>query len=57
MKLSAYKKLPKITVGYLDTATMNMVNAEMYIEGFQSRLVKDTSYGGLWEVGFTLREF
>ncbi len=57
MKLSAYKKLPKITVGYLDTASMNLVDKQMYIEGFQSKLVKDTSYGGLWEVGFSLREF
>lgn len=57
MKLSAYKKLPKITVGYLDTATMNTINAEMYIDGFQGRLAKDTSYGGLWEVSFALKEF
>ena len=57
MKLSAYKKLPKITVGYLDTATMETVNKEMYIEVFQSKLARDTSYGGLWEVSFSLKEF
>lgn len=56
-KLSAYKKLPSITVGYLDTETMNTVNTKMYIDGFKSRLVADTSYGGLWEVSFTLKEF
>ncbi len=57
MKLSAYKKLAKITVGYLDTATMNIVNTQMYIDDFKSRLAADTSYGGLWEVSFTLKEF
>lgn len=57
MKLSDYKKLASITVGYLDTATMNIVNTQMYIDGFKSRLAADTSYGGLWEVSFTLKEF
>lgn len=56
-KFSDYKKLPKITVGYLDTSTMNIVDTEMYITGFQSRLASDTSYGSLWEVSFTLMEF
>lgn len=56
-KLSAYKKLASITVGYLDTATMNIVDTQMYIDGFKSRLAADTSYGGLWEVSFTLKEF
>lgn len=56
-KLSEYKKLASITVGYLDTATMNIVNTQMYIDGFKSRLAADTSYGGLWEVSFTLKEF
>lgn len=57
MKLSAYKKLTKITVGYLDTATMNTVNTQMYIHGFKSKLAADTSYGSLWEVSFILKEF
>lgn len=56
-KLSEYKKQASITVGYLDTATMNIVDTEMYIDGFKSRLAADTSYGGLWEVSFTLKEF
>ena len=56
-KFSAYKKLANITVGYLDTETMNTVNTQMYIDGFRSRLAADTSYGGLWEVSFTLKEF
>lgn len=49
-KLSEYKKLVNIMVGYLDTATMNIADTEMHIDGFKSRLVADTSYGGLWEV-------
>lgn len=57
MKLSAYKKLASIMVGYLDTATMNQVDTQMYIDGFQSKLAADTSYGGLWEVSFTLKKF
>ncbi len=48
VKLSAYKKLAKIKVGYLDTATMNIVNTQMHIDGFKSRLPADTSYGGVW---------
>ena len=56
-KLSEYKKLASITVGYLYTATMNIVDTQMYIDGFKSRLVSDTSYGSLWEVSFTLKEF
>ena len=26
-------------------------------DGYQVKLVSDTSYGSLWEVGFTLKEF
>ena len=56
-KFSAYKKLTSITVGYLDMETMNIVNTRMYIDGYQVKLVSDTSYGSLWEVTFTLKEF
>ena len=56
-KFSAYKKLASITVGYLDTATSNLVTTQMYIDGYQVKLVSDTSYGSLWEVSFTLKEF
>ena len=34
-----------------------MRKTEMYIEGYKARLVKDTSFKGLWKVSFTLREF
>ena len=47
----------KITVGYLDMETMNIVDTQMYIDGYQVKLVSDTSYGSLWEVSFTLKEF
>lgn len=56
-KFSAYKKLASITVGYLDTETINIVDTQMYIDGYQVKLVSDTSYGSLWEVSFTLKEF
>ena len=56
-KFSAYKRSPRIKVGYLDMETMNIVDTEMYMTGFQSKLVADTSYGSLWEVSFTLKEF
>lgn len=56
-KFAAYKKLASITVGYLDMETMNIVNTQMYIDGYQVKLVSDTSYGSLWEVSFTLKEF
>lgn len=32
-------------------------NTQMYIDGYQVKLVSDTSYGSLWEVSFTLKEF
>ena len=56
-KFSAYKKLASITVGYLDMETMNIVTTQMYIDGYQVKPVSDTSYGSLWEVSFTLKEF
>ena len=56
-KLSEYKKLASITVGYLDAASMNIVTTNMYIDGYQVKLVSDTSYGSLWEVSFKLKEF
>ena len=56
-KFSAYKKLASITVGYLDMETMHIVNTQMYIDGYQVKLVSDTSYGSLCEISFTLKEF
>jgi len=42
---------------HLDMETMNIVDTQMYIDGYQVKLVSDTSYGSLWEVSFTLKEF
>ena len=56
-KLSAYSKLAKITVSYFDTAELDVKETQMYMEGFKSSLVKDTSFKGLWKVSFTLQEF
>ena len=56
-KFSAYKKLASITVQYLDTSTMTLATTTMYIDGYSVKLSADTSYGSLWEVSFTLKEF
>ena len=42
---------------HLDMETMNIVDTQMYIDGYQVKLVSDTSYGSLWEVSFVLKEF
>lgn len=54
--LTAYSKLPKITVQYFDTEVLDLKETEMYITGFKAKLEKDTSYRGLWTVSFTLKE-
>ncbi len=56
-KFAVYKKKPSITVGFIDSSTMLQATAEMYIDGYKEKLVHDTSYGGLWEVSFTLKQF
>lgn len=56
-KLTAYSKYDKLTVKYLDTETLTLVETEMFIEDFSVSLKKDTSYKGLWEVSFRLQEF
>lgn len=43
-KLTAYSKLPKITVLYFDTEDLEQKEAEMYISGYKAKLEKDTSY-------------
>ena len=55
--LSGFKQKEKIGVEYFDTESLEMRKTEMYIEGYKARLVKDTSFKGLWKVSFTLREF
>lgn len=56
-KLTGYKKRAKIAVRYFDTEKLDIRETEMYMEGFKSSLVKDTSYRGLWKVSFELKEF
>lgn len=56
-RLTAYSKLPKITVLYFDTEDLAQKETEMYISGYKAKLEKDTSYKGLWTVSFTLNEF
>lgn len=56
-KLTEYKNKDKIWVGYFDTESLVVKQAEMYVEGFKAKLVKDTSYRGLWTMSFTLKEF
>lgn len=55
--LTAYSKEDKLAVEYFDTESVELRNTEMYIEGFQAKLKKDTSYRGLWTVSFRLKEF
>ena len=56
-KLTVFRNKPKITVKYFDTGTLDVKQTQMYIDGFKSKLEKDTSYKGLWSVSFTLKEF
>lgn len=55
-QLTAYSKMPKITVQYFDTEDLELKETEMFILGFKASLKKDTSYKGLWSVSFTLNE-
>ncbi len=56
-KLTAYKQKEKIRVDYFDTQTLAAKNTEMYVDGFNAVMVKDSSKKGLWTVSFTLKEF
>lgn len=56
-RLTAYSKLPKLTVQYFDTEELALKETEMYITSFKAELYKDTSYKGLWTVSFMLNEF
>lgn len=56
-KLTEYKNQESITVLYFDPETATQIQTQMYVEGFKAKLEKDTSYKGLWTMGFMLREF
>lgn len=55
--LSKFTNKAKLKVKYLDTEDLSLKEAEMYIDGFKTKLVKDTSYKGLWNVSFSLEEY
>jgi hypothetical protein len=55
--LTGFKQQEKIKVRFFDPETASQRQTEMYVDGFKSKLVKDTSYKGLWTVSFTLKEF
>ncbi|MDY3119227.1 MAG: hypothetical protein SOW18_06800, partial [Peptoniphilus sp.] len=55
--LSSFTKKSNLKVKFLDTETLKLKSAEMYIDKFSVKLVKDTSYKGLWEVSFSLEEY
>ena len=52
-----YKKLASITVGYLDMEAANIVDMQMYIGGYQVKLVSEMPYGSLWEDSFKFKKF
>ena len=54
--LTGFKQKEKLTVDYFDMETLEVKQAEMFIDGYKAGLVKDTSYKGLWKVSFTLKE-
>ena len=56
-KLTDYKMQESITVLYFDPQTASLAQTQMYMDGYKVNLEKDTSYKGLWTVGFTLKEF
>ncbi|MDU6182393.1 MAG: hypothetical protein E6629_07005 [Anaerococcus vaginalis] len=55
--LSGLANKPNLKVKYLDTETLELKEIQMYIDKFQVKLIKDTSYKGLWEVSFSLEEY
>lgn len=55
--LTGFKQQEKIAVDYFDTEALEIVSTEMYIDGYKAVRKADTSYKGLWEVSFTLKEF
>ena len=54
--LTGFKQQKKIEVAYFAPETADVKQAEMYVDGFKVKREKETSYKGLWTVGFTLRE-
>ena len=55
--LTGFKQMEKLDVKFFAPETCEMKQTEMYVEGFKAKLEKDTSYRGLWNAGFNLKEF
>ena len=55
--LSNFANMSNLKVKFLDTETLELKETQMYIDKFQVKLIKDTSYKGLWEVSFSLEEY
>lgn len=55
--LNQFTKKSNLKVQFLDTETLELKETQMYIDKFSVKLVKDTSYKGLWEVSFSLEEY
>ena len=55
--LSSFANKSNLKVKYLDTETLELKESQMYIDKLQVKLIKDTSYKGLWEVSFSLEEY
>ena len=56
-QLSKFTKRSILNVKYLDTETLELKETHMYIDKFAVKLIKDTSYKGIWEVSFSLEEY
>ncbi len=55
-KLRKMKKLPSLTVEWMDPETGTLSTSTMYMEGFKVSLEHDTSAGSLWLVSFSLED-
>ncbi len=55
-KLRKLKKLPSLSVEWLDPETGELSSGTMYMDGFKVSLEHDTSTGSLWTVSFSLED-
>lgn len=55
-QLSKFCDQDRLEVSYFDTRTLALKQAWMSLENYQVDLVKDTSFGSLWQVSFQLTE-
>ncbi len=55
-KLRKMKKLPSLTVEWMDPETGELSTGAMYMDGFKVSLEHDTSAGSLWTVSFSLED-